>query len=88
MQPRLLDARDTVTARTQTVAWLNGTSFDLVSVAVDGNVVDTVVAGADVPPDARALAAQIATALGRPVVVDLRVVRASNVSVPGQPLSN
>jgi uncharacterized hydrophobic protein (TIGR00271 family) len=84
----LLDARDTLTARGQTLAWLDGTSLDLVSVTVNGNMVATVVAGADDPPRPQTLATQLATALGRPVVVDLHVVRETDLTVPGTPVSN
>jgi uncharacterized hydrophobic protein (TIGR00271 family) len=84
----LLDARDTITARTATLAWLNGTTFDLVSLTVNGNTVGAVVAGSAEPPNPQALATQLANALGRPVVVDLHIVNASDLTVPGRPGSN
>jgi uncharacterized membrane protein len=81
----LADARETITARTQTLAWLRGSSLDLLSVAVNGDVVATVVSGANAPPDPQVLATRLATELGRPVVVDLHIVHADDLTVPGQP---
>jgi uncharacterized hydrophobic protein (TIGR00271 family) len=84
----LVDARDTIIARSATLTWLRGTSLDLLSVEVDGDMVATAVAGTDEPPDPNVLATRLASALGRPVVVDLHVVRAADFTVPGEPAND
>jgi uncharacterized membrane protein len=54
--------------------WLEGSSYQVVGTTVNGHDVTVVIKGeGDVRP-LRDLAANLATTLGRPVVVDLRVV--------------
>ena len=81
----IADAVDTTTARAQTQAWLGGTSLELVSVVVNGDVVAAVVAGVDEPRPTRELAAEVARALGRNVVVNVQILRAEEQTASGQP---
>lgn len=77
----IADAVDTQTAASVGRQWLTGTSYQLVSVNVNGNSVFTTVAGAGALNHAQDLAARLAQALGRPVVVYVHAVQATDETV-------
>jgi uncharacterized hydrophobic protein (TIGR00271 family) len=71
------DALDTRTATSEAQQWLSGKSFAIVSVSVNGDVVATTIAGSGDLPVLTELAARLSQRFGRPVVVTLHTVQAT-----------
>jgi uncharacterized hydrophobic protein (TIGR00271 family) len=70
----IMNSLENRTATGDVSQWLAGTSYQVVGTTVNGHVVTVVVEGAGDVRSLRDLADNLAATLGRPVVVDLRVV--------------
>jgi uncharacterized hydrophobic protein (TIGR00271 family) len=68
------DALEERTAQQEVGAWLEGQTYQILTVSISGQTAVVTVEGYGAMPSLQTLAGELATALGRPISVNLRVV--------------
>jgi uncharacterized hydrophobic protein (TIGR00271 family) len=79
------DARDEATVLQVTTDWVDGTTFKIEEVNVDGELVEITLSGPVTPVTADDLANDIAASIGRRIDLELEIIRTSSLTVEGAP---